>query len=69
MSWLPMTARRPILFGLLAAPLLDVASASLSQPAILQRAPQVTPAPTVAAALASITAVSGCHLDGTVQYA
>ncbi|KAK0745595.1 ZIP zinc transporter-domain-containing protein [Schizothecium vesticola] len=67
MSWLPPTARRPILFGLLAAPLLDIASAALSQPAILQRAPQVTPAPTVAAP-ASITAVSNCSLDGTVQY-
>lgn len=67
MSWLPTNARRPILFGLLAAPLLDIASASLSQPAILQRAPQVTPAPTVAAP-ASITSVSSCRLDGTVQY-
>ena len=53
---------------LLAPLLVDAVAASLTHPALRQRAPQAAVTSLAPAADPAVTAVSDCHLHGTVQY-
>ncbi|KAK0731955.1 hypothetical protein B0H67DRAFT_640276 [Lasiosphaeris hirsuta] len=67
MAWSLPTIRTSVLCGLLAAPLFDIASATLT-PALQHRAPQAQVTSSQQQTQPTITAVSNCHLHGTTQF-
>ncbi|KAK1752659.1 ZIP zinc transporter-domain-containing protein [Echria macrotheca] len=68
---MPRLLRISVLSGLLAAPLLGGVSATLTQPALHQRAPQATetaPSSALTTSTPTLTAVSDCHLHDTTLF-